>query len=182
MTEPDTGDYVVPDVIGAAEGWRSFRVPCEPPRYGASPRLYSVSHSSYYWKPREVNVASCRRHNSGQMRSSGPGGFVRGYHVPPGENCTCGLYSARTLPHLLSMGYHTYAPENGDFCVIGRVANWGKVVQGSQGWRAEKSYPLELWVPFEMGATLGLKIRETYGVPVLLKNILSPDLLLKECM
>jgi len=31
--------------------------------------------------------------------------------------------------------------------VIGRVALWGDVVEGSRGWRAALAYPAELWLP-----------------------------------
>ena len=57
--------------------------------------------------------------------------------------------------------------------VIGRVALWGEVVEGTRGWRASRGYPAELWVPQLDGD--GTEIAELesiaidladYGVPV----------------
>jgi len=52
------------------------------------------------------------------------------------------------------------------------VANWGKVVEGSQGWRSEYTYPLKLWLPFEAWY-LAEALGNAYGVPVALKNTLA---------
>jgi hypothetical protein len=91
----------------------------------------------------------------------------------PNEHCTCGFYSAKTYDHLQSMTYHLYDAEaNGMFHIAGRVANWGKVVEGTQGWRSEFSYPLELFVPFEAWR-LCTPLESLYGVPSQLKNTLQ---------
>jgi hypothetical protein len=31
--------------------------------------------------------------------------------------------------------------------VVGRVALWGEVCEGTRGWRAAHAYPADLWVP-----------------------------------
>jgi hypothetical protein len=59
--------------------------------------------------------------------------------------------------------------------IVGRVANWGKVVPGTQGWRAEYAYPEMLYVPFEVARYLARPVSDTYGVPVTLMNLLDPD-------
>jgi len=150
-------EFRVPDIAGTVEGWRAWGVPANRPSFGTLPKLYSVSHNRYFWKPKEFARATCRRCNE-----------------TPGENCTCGFYSAKTLDHLMGMSYHQYDAEAGGyFHVVGQVANWGKVVEGSQGWRAEKSYPVHLYVPYEAWP-LAKPLSENYGVPVSLKNILIP--------
>jgi hypothetical protein len=68
--------------------------------------------------------------------------------------------------------------------VIGRVALWGDVVEGSAGWRASHAYPTELFVPSGAAGRSGLRRRayvdeimqalEVYGVPV---DLVSPSTL-----
>lgn len=151
-------DFRAPDLIGTCEGWRAWGVPALKPRYGNPPKLYSVTHTRYFWNPRQLSRAECNR--------CGPD--------VPGENCSCGFYSAKTLAHLMGMAYHQYDAEaSGFFHVVGQVANWGKVIECSSGWRAEKAYPVHLYIPFE-AHHLALALKEAYGVPVSLKNILVP--------
>lgn len=155
-------NFRIPDLAEAVEGWRAWGVPVEPPLYGQLPKLYSVSHIEYFWVPQREMIAECTKENPCPVDDL------------PGEKCGCGFYSAKTLEHLMSMGYHQYDAEmRGMFHVVGRVANWGKVIPATQGWRAQKSYPVELFVPFEAHRLVkGLK--EAYRVPVRLKNILRP--------
>lgn len=94
-------------------------------------------------------------------------------HGVPGEGCTCGLYSAKTQKHLMGMGYRKYdAERTGQFRVMGEVSLWGKIVEGTQGWRAEFGYPRNLLVPFEAYALVA-PLKDAYGVPVELANILK---------
>jgi hypothetical protein len=146
-------------VAGVVEGWRAWHVDRQLPKFGVTPRLYSVSHSSYYWAPRKMSMAQCAR---------------CGENVP-GESCGCGFYSARTLKHLLSMSYPGYTIEAGQVAVIGQVANWGKTIECSSGWRAQKSYPVRLWVPYECWK-LADPLEKGYGVPVKLGQWLGSPL------
>lgn len=156
-------EFQLPDIVGTVEGWRAYGVPTTLPKFGVPPKLYSPSHdTSYYWIPRKVSVAICDR-----TKVQNPEG------CPDMEDHACGFYSAKSLEHLMTMSYHQYdAERNSMFHVIGRVANWGKVIEGSLGWRAQKSYPVELFVPFEAWG-LAKALGESYGVPVRLKNILN---------
>lgn len=148
----------VPDYSEVMIGWRAWGV-----RIGSGdkPVLQSVTHRGRdgrmpVWTPRQEMVAICHK---------------AARHVP-GEKCHCGIYSAKTLGHLNSMGYHRYdAEQNGCFHVIGSIKLWGKIVEGTQGWRAEKGYPQELYLPYEAWH-LQAPLAEAYGVPVRLKNIL----------
>jgi hypothetical protein len=54
---------------------------------------------------------------------------------------------------------------------IGEVALVGKVIRGTQGWRAERARPLRLWVPYEHWR-LVRKLAQTYRVPVGLTDTL----------
>jgi hypothetical protein len=150
--------FTAPDVIGHVEGWRAWRVPRQPPLFGTAPKLHSASYA-YYWTPRVKARAECDRGHDD--------------HVP-GETCSCGFYAAKTLDQLRQMGYSTY-DENGEFVrVVGQMALWGKVIEGSQGWRAEFAYPATLFVPFE-AHKLAPPLAKAYGVPVRLLNLLDPE-------
>jgi hypothetical protein len=150
------GGFRAPELEGTVEGWRAWRVSMTPPPYGTAPRLNSATFS-YYWAPRTLARAECDACGSDV----------------PGEHCSCGFYSAKTLDHLRDMGYHTYDSNTGNVCVVGQLANWGKVIEGSQGWRAEKAYPVVIYVPFE-AHRLARPISDAYGVPVRLLNLLDP--------
>lgn len=151
-------NFTVPDLVGTVEGWRAWGVSMELPRYNLPPKLQSVTATEHYWAPRQVMTATC----------------TQGCEDIPNESCTCGCYSAKTLQHLLGMHYHLYKVEHGYTRVIGRVANWGKVIEGSQGWRAQHSYPIDLYVPFVAASKLAVPLGKAYGVPVRLLNTLKP--------
>lgn len=155
--------FMAPDVVGTVEGWRAWRVDPEPPAYGTAPKMMSAS-MSYIWAPRQKARAECSKCVDQDPSS---------VNALPGETCTCGFYSAKTLDHLRSMGYHSYDPEYGQVAVVGQLANWGKVIEGSQGWRSEFAYPAMLFVPFEVWR-LAMPLVKAYGVPVKLLNLLDP--------
>lgn len=154
-------NFALPDLTDAETGWRTWGVDLEVP-FGLTPKMWSVTHSSYFWLPQQVAMAECSRY-----------GGCSGDELP-GESCTCGFYSAKNLPHLLSMGYHRYDPEHGRICVLGKCALWGKVIEGSQGWRSSYAYPTTLYVPFE-AAHLAKPLAEGYGCEVELLNFLKPS-------
>jgi rhodanese-related sulfurtransferase len=154
--------FTAPDVVGTVEGWRAWRVKLEAPRFGTVPKLQSASYN-YWWTPRVKARAECRK-----CRNPDP---VAHDHVP-GTHCTCGFYSAKTLDHLRSMGYHAYDENGGYTSVVGQLANWGRVIEGSQGWRAEFAYPAVMFVPFEAWR-LRKPLMRAYGVPVKLLNLLD---------
>jgi hypothetical protein len=167
-----TFDPAIPDYSEVMVGWRAWKIeastverlkqdPDSWPLHKTRIRLRSATRNDL-WEPRVEIEAKCPRVKAGR---------VRGHHDPPGEACTCGLYTAKTREHLLSMGYQMY-DGNYWFCVVGRVSLWGKVVEGTQGWRSEFAYPAELFVPFEAWE-LATPLREVYGVPVQLNNILA---------
>lgn len=154
-------DFRAPDLMSAVEGWRAWSIAEDLPRYGLAPKLISPAMSDFYWAPRKASIAEC------------------GYGCAPDQvaslECSCGFYSAKTREHLLNLGYTNQASGlPGYFAVVGRVANWGRVVEGSQGWRASHSYPVELFLPFEAWR-LAKPLQDAYGIPVRLENVYNPD-------
>ena len=148
----------VPDLNEAVEGWRAWNIDRELPKFGVPPKLRSATFGGYYWTPKRAALAECE-YGCEKIEI-------------PGETCGCGFYSAKTLEHLMSMGYPTYDTEGDSICVIGQIACWGKVIEGSQGWRSSKAYPIRLWVPYE-AAHLAKPLRESYGCKVGLKNFIE---------
>jgi hypothetical protein len=152
------------NALGTVEGWRAWNVPRELKPL-QPPRLRSATWD-YEWVPFQRARASCDRCTSRDPSDT---------NCTPGESCSCGFYTAKTLPHLRSMGYSSYVEEGGDWVtIVGRVALWGKVIEGSQGWRAEFAYPIALYCPFECWK-IARPFEQEYGVPVKLLNLLDPD-------
>jgi hypothetical protein len=156
--------FTAPDVVGTVEGWRVWKVAREVPLYGTAPKLHSESYD-YYWAPRVKARATCNKHEAHNDADSAK--------RVPNETCTCGFYAAKTLDQLRGMHYPRYDEEGDRISVLGQMALWGKVIEGSQGWRAEFAYPARLWLPFE-GFRLAKPLAKAYGVPVSLLNITDP--------
>jgi hypothetical protein len=155
--------FTAPDVVGTVEGWRAWRVKLEAPRFGTVPKLASATYN-YWWTPRVKARAECSKCTDPDPLSDN--------HVP-GTHHSCGFYSAKTLDHLREMGYHSYAQDSEFTSVVGQLANWGRVIEGSQGWRAEFAYPAVMFIPFEAWR-LRKPLMRAYGVPVKLLNLLDP--------
>ena len=83
----------------------------------------------------------------------------------PGDFCTCGVYAAKNLEHLINIGYEPYG-------IHGEVSLWGKVVVAKLGYRAQCAYPKNFIVPVHHvpNAASAMESRmETltvYGVPI----------------
>lgn len=128
----------VPDVPEAILGWRTWRVGRRAQR-----RAELVAPlAQVVWPARRPMVATCGARD----------------HAPPGDRCRCGLYAVHD-PGTLEWG-------PSDFEVLGVVALWGQVVEGTRGWRASHGYPRFLVtgpaIPAEQRAALARR----YGVPV----------------
>ncbi len=146
----------IPDRFGEVVGWRAWKV-VGPPKL---PRLYSVSAHGYecLWPTHDYFRAVCKT----------PGCDT------PGERCSCGLYAAKSREHLAGLGYGAYGEEARYPKVIGEVASSGKVIPGTQGWRAEKGRILSLLVPFDLWKLVDV-LADAYHVPVTLDNTLSGE-------
>jgi hypothetical protein len=154
LVEPE---LIVPDQIAVEYGWRAWKVRKKESKAGMT-LLQSVSHDDAFWQPRVPMEAVCK-HDCGDV---------------PGDQCRCGLYAAMTLPHLKTMRHYFDYDPNESFRLIGKVALWGKVIEGTQGWKATYGYPSELYLPFEAWH-LHNDLKESYGVPVYLKNFLRKE-------
>ena len=134
----------VPDFAGPFTGWRIWSI--------EDGYLHSVwGHRTMPWRPSEPAVAECAHE-----------------HRPADLACSCGLYALATPAGVVeSLRTYLNYPGARDF-LVGRVALWGKVVEGTRGFRAEFAYPTWLYVPFELWAQADALKR--YGVPVEIRN------------
>ena len=156
VLNPD-GDVLIPDYIGELLGWRVWHVRNAFSKEKAT--LHSLGtgghqHASM-WKPGKVMEAYCARS-----------------HAVPDKNCSCGFYSAKTEEHLLSMNYHRGLDfdDPDEVLVIGEVLLQGKIIPGTQGWRAQRARPKSILVPYSRWKVAN-NLKERYpGVDVRLYN------------
>jgi hypothetical protein len=132
-------DFVIPDEIEESVGWRGWKVT-------ENGLLQAIVHDEAIWQPGVPTQAVCYKGKR---------------HPVPFMNCTCGFYATKTLTALQENGYHL----DGAF---GTVSYWGKMIDFTDGFRAQFAYPREIWVPYsKLHWVQALSI---YGVPVRLAN------------
>jgi len=81
------------------------------------------------WHPGQSLAARCRA-----STVIGRGKAKDDVHDAPHEDCTCGIYAAKTLCHFRSAGYERYG-------IYGEVYLWGTIVEHEFGHRAQFAYP-----------------------------------------
>ncbi|HYQ10952.1 MAG TPA: hypothetical protein VEP92_07275 [Gaiellaceae bacterium] len=128
----------VPDFIDPMEAWRVWRVCMHDFRI-----VLQSLNADTVWEPGIPLSAICatrQRSRRRPWRVEAPG------HASPELECTCGIYGVRSAA--LARWYLERRPlfYNAER-VVGRVALWGEVVESESGWRAERAYPIELFVP-----------------------------------
>jgi hypothetical protein len=146
------GATCAPDFTEEIVGWRAWKI-VGPSK---SPRLASVTwtHNGapFIWPGRRWTFARCRDRSC----------------ETPGEHCSCGIYAARTRSHLIGeLGYAAYNDK--DVRVVGEVGLAGKVIPGTQGWRAEKARVMKLYVPAEHWK-LAIPLAKTYRCKIAVDN------------
>lgn len=77
-----------------------------------------------------------------------------------------GVYAHRDVDKI----WEYYDPGERGRTVAGAVSLWGTVIEHDAGYRAEFAYPKELWMPDDADPALIMRLEETYGVPVTLKE------------
>lgn len=168
--------------IGEVLGWRAWNVITTPE--GARLQSLGTGGASagaarhHVWEPGSVEVASCAKHFDHLSPASAeaahyPHGVPFAMQVPV-ESCSCGFYSALTREHLMELdSYHLYNPDVPTApVVIGQVAMSGKVIPGSQGWRAQEMWPHKLFVPHQFWQ-LVKPLAAAYNCPVELSKTLE---------
>jgi hypothetical protein len=159
-----------PDMIGPLRAWRSWYVRETEEGW----RLFSI-HYGEAWPAERAIEAACYR--SRYVSNANENTHAR--HAAPARDCLCGVYGAKELDQARQYFVASYSgcemvPVTPDYVhrVVGQVDLWGRVIDCSQGYRAEIAYPAHLWLPtrrpdgkdFDVeAAALDLL---AYGVPV----------------
>ena len=129
---------VAPDFIEPVEAWRVWRVCMHDYRI-----VLQSLNADTVWEPGIALAATCaakQRSRRRPWRVEPPG------HWAPEVDCTCGIYGVRSpavARWYLDRRPLFYNAER----VVGRVALWGDVVESESGWRAQRAYPIDLYVP-----------------------------------
>jgi hypothetical protein len=130
-----------PDYIEPVVGWRTWSVSELDRRL----RLRSVMFEEF-WAPGRPFAAECRNrpHPVRRLLRRGP----EAAHQSPCPSCSCGIYAAKSLSEAARY-IASYGPRRRyvRHRVLGRVSLWGAVVEYTEGWRASRAYPLEVFVP-----------------------------------
>jgi hypothetical protein len=156
---------IVPDAIEPVIGWRAW---IYWPRFvPGKPEVMSLTNYEVVWRPGEPMVARCP---SGWHEPPGPGLW---YADDPKDRCSCGVHAlASPQDGRWPFGDRELYRCPDSVGLIGRVALWGRVIEGEYGWRAQYAYPREFvvleresWRPPYGGVNPWDHLRE-FGVPV----------------
>jgi len=142
----------VPDFIEPVEAWRVWRVCMHDCRI-----VLQSLNADTFWEPGIALVAACATRQRSHRR---PWRVEAPDHAAPEVDCTCGIYGVRSAAvarWYLERRALFYNAER----VVGRVALWGDVVESESGWRAQRAYPIELFVPAATTLRGGLR-RSSY--------------------
>jgi len=93
------------------------------------------------WLPGKPLSAACGIEMSRMLTGRAEQGQVT--HDAPQLDCSCGVYSAKSLDHLRRTVYMQYG-------IFGEVYLWGTVVEHEAGWRAQHAYPKNFVLPLSM--------------------------------
>jgi hypothetical protein len=147
---PDAGEEDRPmnilDVVSPVVGYRTWRWD----NFG----LQSINRER--WIPGQYIAAQCGASNLA-------------FHSSPEEECSCGIYAAKTFQDLVKLGY-------GDYEVFGEVHLWGFVVEHRLGYRGQFAYPKALVVsidalPFALAdASARLENLASYGTDIFVRG------------
>ncbi|TDQ58741.1 hypothetical protein EV188_104488 [Actinomycetospora succinea] len=135
-----TDALAVPDLAGVVVGWRAWRVVQRP----GGPELVAPVQGTR-WSPGRATHARCTsgRHDPGAV---------------PAEGCRCGLYA---VADPLGVVGH-----DGPGAVLGCVALYGDLLEGTQGWRASRGVPRLLLAGPDVDEATCTRLAARYGVPV----------------
>jgi hypothetical protein len=149
VSETSSSEALYTEPILAWRLWRVRRLETlrdeQPLRLAAAGRLGIPK----FWEPRIANRAVC----------SNP----RTAHEAPWPECRCGIYGLRERADA-ERALARYSRGRLEGWVLGRASLWGRIVEGTRGWRAQLAYPYDL-VVFG-GDELAAELRDVYAVDV----------------
>jgi hypothetical protein len=150
MADAPTTDETYSEPLRAWRLWRLRRVETlrgeRPLRLAAAGRFGIPK----FWEPREATRAVCSSY--------------RTTHEAPWPSCRCGIYGFRER-EMAERALRRYARDKLSRWALGRVSLWGRVVECTNGWRAELAYPYDLIV-FTRDPDVAAELRSLYAVDV----------------
>jgi hypothetical protein len=155
-----------PDLVGYITGLRAWRYVDS----GNGWRLQSAVQATL-WPPQEHLEAECL-----VLKITTPMGIytqpIRTHPEPPPiEGCKCGYWGLADYNKVYSQ-FGTRIMKrvrpNPEQFVYGTIALWGRVLTGTEGWRAQYAYPLALVSEATTLNNRGMlsRLAETYGISV----------------
>lgn len=165
----EVGPIEAPEYASPVVGWRMWSIALVRGRHRlASPLFRAV------WPATEELRAVCDTKDHWRWRRR------RREHVVPVERCGCGLHAMSAPGHLST---YILPPASAQIVrrALGRVSLWGRVIEGSCGWRAAAAFPAEIWLP--QADSGGRRIEDVeaiamdladYGVPVHVCDAMTP--------
>jgi hypothetical protein len=167
----------IPDLIGEIDAWRAWQIvgDLDLPRLESASQSASLNGADAIWPTNRWFLAKCLRipeHNALQ-RLLDDGTIGRDeFEGIPVEHCSCGIYAAKTLEQLSRLHYGAYHDVADK--VVGEVAFAGKLIEGCQGWRAEKARIKRLWLPHKLWR-YAEPLDAAYGVEVGFARLIGGD-------
>jgi hypothetical protein len=144
-----------PDGIIALDAYRVFQLDV------SRRRLQSVT-GFFEWEP-DVTEADCNFKRYPFLTEKPLD------HLAPDEACTCGLYAMKELSTVMTSRAPSVAlvrEWRGGYQIIARVRLWGKVIEATDGYRAQFGTVGAIYVPPAF-ATAARDLAEVYGCSVL---------------
>lgn len=134
--EPRVVTRRIADGITMITAWRAWGVTNNAGEW----RLKALG-KNHIWEPKKRLEATCEASKQ---------------HPAPQKECTCGVWSFKTLDVLIP-ALNAYTVK-----VFGNVSLWGRIIETENGFRAQFAYPKELWLLDDAMEELGF----IYGVPI----------------
>jgi hypothetical protein len=128
------------------------------------------------WTPKQAFEAKC--HYANDLRSIKAAApktaeakqfWGKHVHHVPDPTCTCGMYAAINMQHMIDIGYIQRG-------IHGEVSLWGRLHRYTLGWRAQYAYPKLFVVPANMIPTKAEEAQERlaklveFGVDIYLQR------------
>jgi hypothetical protein len=128
-----------------------------------------VGYRMWRWDNFGLQSINGERWIPGQCIAAQCGATNLAFHSSPEEECSCGIYAAKTFQDLVKLSY-------GDYEVFGEVYLWGFVVEHPLGYRGQFAYPKALAVsidalPFALAeASALLENLASYGTDIFVRG------------
>jgi hypothetical protein len=114
-------------------GWRMWDILPD-----SMPRLQSLSNAKgVAWEPMVPQIGTCNSRDPSEITD----------HSCPSWEHRCGVHAVKELPQVKKWGAPCVGRTSKYVRIIGEIDLWGRVLEYSEGFRAEWGYPKKMYVP-----------------------------------